>query len=174
MRCRVATGLLLDPYFSATKVAWILDNVDGARQLANEGELAFGTIDSFLIYRLTAGRVHATDATNASRTSLFNIHENQWDPFLCDLFRVPEAVLPEVRDCADDYGLIDAELFGVSLPIYGVAGDQQAAAVGQCCFEPGSIKSTYGTGCFVMLNTGKQVVHSTNRLLSTVALSARR
>jgi glycerol kinase len=163
------TGLLLDPYFSATKVAWILDNVDGARQLANAGQLAFGTIDSFLIYRLTAGRVHATDATNASRTSLFNIHENQWDPFLCDLFRVPEAVLPEVRDCADDYGLIDAELFGISLPIYGVAGDQQAAAVGQCCFEPGSIKSTYGTGCFVMLNTGKQVVHSTNRLLSTVA-----
>ena len=163
------TGLLLDPYFSATKIAWILDNVDGARERAVRGELAFGTIDCFLIHRLTGGRVHATDATNASRTSLFNIHSNEWDPFLCELFRVPEAVLPEVRDSADDYGVTDREAASAEIPILGVAGDQQAATVGQCCFEPGSMKSTYGTGCFVMLNTGQEALTSTNRLLTTVA-----
>lgn len=163
------TGLLLDPYFSATKIAWILDNVDGARERAVAGELAFGTVDSFLIYRLTGGRVHATDATNASRTNLFNIHTNAWDPFLCDLFRVPTELLPEVRDSVADYGVTDPELLGASITIGGVAGDQQAATIGQCCFEPGSIKSTYGTGCFVMLNTGQQALTSKHRLLTTVA-----
>jgi glycerol kinase len=163
------TGLLLDPYFSATKIAWILDNVDGARQRAAAGELAFGTIDCFLIHRLTGGKVHATDATNASRTNLFNIHTNAWDPFLCDLFRVPTELLPEVRDSADDYGITASEVVGASISISGVAGDQQAATVGQCCFEPGSMKSTYGTGCFVMLNTGQQALTSKNRLLTTVA-----
>lgn len=130
------TGLLLDPYFSATKIAWILDNVSGARELAVAGQLAFGTIDSFLIYRLTAGRVHATDATNASRTNLFNIHDNDWDPFLCDLFRVPQALLPEVRNSADDYGVVDKNVLGEALPICGIAGDQQAATVGSAVSNP--------------------------------------
>lgn len=163
------TGLLLDPYFSATKAAWILDNVDGARTQAEAGELAFGTVDCFLIWRLTGGKSHATDATNASRTNLFNIHTQDWDEELLDLFNVPREVLPEVKDCAADYGQLVDDIVGESIPIFGVAGDQQAAAIGQCCFAPGAIKSTYGTGCFVLVNTGDQVIASKNRLLSTVA-----
>ena len=163
------TGLLVDPYFSATKIAWLLDHVDGARLRANAGDLAFGTVDSFLVWKLTGGRVHATDATNASRTNLFNIHEQDWDPWLLDTFNVPADLLPEVRDCNAHFGDTDPELFGRSLPILGIAGDQQAAALGQCCLEPGSIKSTYGTGCFAVLNTGEQVLRSKSRLLSTVA-----
>lgn len=163
------TGLLLDPYFSATKAAWILDHVEGARARAEQGELAFGTVDSFLIWRLTGGGVHATDATNASRTSLYNIRENDWDGSLLEKFRVPREVLPDVFDCAAHYGDTDAEFFGRSLPIYGVAGDQQAAAIGQACFEPGDIKSTYGTGCFVLIHTGGDVVESKNKMLSTIA-----
>ncbi len=163
------TGLLLDPYFSATKVAWILDHVDGARQRAEQGELAFGTIDSFLIWKLTAGKVHATDPTNASRTNLYNIHTGEWDSQLLELFKVPETLLPEVRDCSAHFGDTDATLFGRSIPITGVAGDQQAATIGQCCFEPGSIKSTYGTGCFVLINSGSKALASKNRLLTTIA-----
>ena len=163
------TGLLLDPYFSGTKVAWILDNVEGARALADAGRLAFGTVDSFLIWRLTGGRVHATDATNASRTMLFNIHENHWDSDLLDLLGVPESLLPDVRDCAADYGTTEPDLFGGPIAISGVAGDQQAAVVGQACFAPGMMKSTYGTGCFALLNTGAQAVSSQNRLLTTIA-----
>ena len=163
------TGLLLDPYFSSTKLAWILDNVAGARTRAERGELAFGTVDSFLIWRLTQGKTHATDATNASRTNLFNIHDLSWDPELCRLFNVPQAVLPEVKDCAADYGATSREILGKEIPILGVAGDQQAATVGQCCFQPGSIKSTYGTGCFVLINSGDEIIESHNRLLSTVA-----
>jgi len=157
------TGLLLDPYFSATKCAWILDHADARRDVDN---LAFGTVDSFLIWRLTGGTVHATDATNASRTNLFNIHNQNWDPELLALFNVPKEILPEVKDCADDYGM--CELLGAPIPICGVAGDQQAAAIGQVCFKKGDIKSTYGTGCFVILNTGDECVSSKNRLLSTV------
>jgi glycerol kinase len=163
------TGLVLDPYFSATKLAFILDQVKGARARAGKGELAFGTVDSFLVWRLTGGRVHATDATNASRTSLFNIRADQWDDALLDLFRVPRAVLPEVKDCADDYGATDPSVFGRPVPILGVAGDQQAAAVGQACFRPGDIKSTYGTGCFVLAHTGEIIVRSRNKLLTTIA-----
>jgi len=163
------TGLLLDPYFSGTKAAWILDNVDGARVRAERGELIFGTIDSYLIWRLTGGAVHATDATNASRTMLYNIHHGRWDETLCDLLRVPMAMLPEVRDCAADYGVTKADLFGREIPICGVAGDQQAATVGQACFKPGMMKSTYGTGCFALLNTGAAPVASKNRLLTTIA-----
>jgi glycerol kinase len=163
------TGLLLDPYFSASKVAWILDNVDGARKQAEAGELAFGTVDSFLIWRLTGGKVHATDVTNASRTNLFNIHTMTWDRDLLDIFSVPESVLPEVKECADDFGKTKEALFGFSIPILGVAGDQQAASIGQCCFTEGTIKSTYGTGCFVLLNTGENAFSSKNKLLTTVA-----
>lgn len=163
------TGLLLDPYFSASKIAWILDNVDGARARANKGELACGTIDSFLIWRLTEGRVHATDATNASRTSLFNIHTQKWDDALLQIFNVPAALLPQVKDCAADYGLSCVSGIGIEAPIAGVAGDQQAASIGQCCFKPGMIKSTYGTGCFAMMNTGTQAVTSENGLLTTIA-----
>jgi len=163
------TGLLLDPYFSATKVAWILDNVEGARDMAKSGDLAFGTVDSYIIYKLTNGATHATDATNASRTNLFNIHDQSWDTELLDLFDVPASVLPEVRDCADNYGQTHTELLGESLPILGVAGDQQAAAIGQCCFDIGAIKSTYGTGCFILINTGPTCIPSKNRLLSTIA-----
>ena len=161
-------GLLIDPYFSATKVAWILDRVENARQQADKGELAFGTVDSFLLWRLTGGKVHATDATNASRTNLFNIRDNRWDPELLALFKVPPSVLPTVKDCAADFGRTDPRLFGREIPILGIAGDQQAAAIGQACFEPGSIKSTYGTGCFVLLNTGDQAITSKNRLLTTI------
>ncbi len=163
------TGLLLDPYFSATKLRWILDNVDGAQAKADAGEIAFGTIDSFILWRLTGGKSHATDATNASRTMLFNIHSQQWDESLLDLFQIPPSLLPEVKDCSADFGMTDADLFGRAIPIGGIAGDQQAAAIGQACLEPGMIKSTYGTGCFVLLNTGKEAFRSKNRLLTTVA-----
>ncbi|MDX2481144.1 MAG: glycerol kinase GlpK, partial [Desulfuromusa sp.] len=148
---------------------WILDHVDGARARAEAGQLAFGTIDTFLLWRLTGGAVHATDATNASRTMLYNIHTGQWDSDLLDLFDIPVAVLPDVRDCAADYGLTEKNLFRQRLPIGGIAGDQQAAAIGQACLDPGMIKSTYGTGCFVLLNTGQQAYQSTNRLLTTIA-----
>ncbi len=163
------TGLLLDPYFSATKAAWILDNVEGARARAEAGNLAFGTVDAFLLWRLTGGRTHATDATNASRTSLYNIHDNRWDEALLEKFRVPAEILPGVRDCAADYGVTDPEIFGRPIPICGVAGDQQAAAFGQACFARGDIKSTYGTGCFVLVHTGDKPLMSRNKLLSTIA-----
>ena len=163
------TGLLLDPYFSATKIAWILDRVPGARQRAERGELAFGTINSFLLWRLTGGRVHATDATNASRTCLLDIHTGTWDDELLGIFGVPRAMLPEVRDNAAEFGLTDPALFGAPIPIRGMAGDQQAALIGQACFAPGMIKSTYGTGCFAVLNTGAQAVPSRHRLLTTIA-----
>ncbi len=163
------TGLLLDPYFSGTKVAWLLDHVEGARARAERGELLFGTVDTFLIWKLTGGRVHATDATNASRTMLYNIATGAWDADLCKALRVPMAMLPEVRDCAADYGTTDPALYGAAIPILGVAGDQQAATVGQACFAPGMMKSTYGTGCFALLNTGTDLVPSKNRLLTTIA-----
>jgi glycerol kinase len=163
------TGLLLDPYFSSTKLVWLLDNVPGARVAAEGGELAFGTIDSFLLWRLTGGAIHATDATNASRTMLFNIHEQDWDDDLLALLNIPRHILPEVRDCSTLFGTTPAELFGAPLPITGIAGDQQAATVGQACFHPGMLKSTYGTGCFALLNTGKTAITSTNRLLTTTA-----
>lgn len=163
------TGLLLDSYFSATKLRWILDNVAGARAKAEKGELAFGTIDSFLLWRLTGGASHATDATNASRTMLFNIHTQEWDQSLLELFEIPRSLLPEVKDCIADFGVTEANLFGHSIPIGGIAGDQQAAAIGQACLEPGMIKSTYGTGCFMLLNTGKIAFRSQNQLLTTVA-----
>ncbi len=163
------TGLLLDPYFSATKIGWILDNVSGARERAEAGRLRFGTVDSYLIWRLTGGAVHATDATNAARSMLFDIGRGIWDAEICAEFGVPLSMLPEVRDCAADYGHTDAGLFGRSIPILGVAGDQQAAAMGQACFAPGMMKSTYGTGCFALLNTGTELVRSRNRLLTTIA-----
>ncbi|WP_374333225.1 glycerol kinase GlpK [Aestuariivirga sp.] len=163
------TGLLLDPYFSGTKIRWLLDHVKGAREKAERGELAFGTIDSFLIWRLTGGKVHATDATNASRTLLYNIHTGEWDDALLRILGIPASLLPEVKDCAADFGVTDERLFGAAIPICGVAGDQQAATVGQACFEPGMMKSTYGTGCFALLNTGAKAVQSQNRLLTTVA-----
>ncbi len=163
------TGLLLDPYFSATKVGAILDAVPGARARAERGELAFGTVDCFLIWKLTGGRVHATDATNAARTMLYDIGRGAWDADLCALFGVPMAMLPEVRDCAADFGRTRADLFGREIPILGVAGDQQAATIGQACFAPGMMKSTYGTGCFALLNTGADRVPSRNRLLTTIA-----
>ncbi|MGE5778176.1 MAG: glycerol kinase GlpK [Hyphomicrobiales bacterium] len=161
------TGLVLDPYFSATKIAWLLDQVEGARAAAQDGRLAFGTVDSFLLWRLTGGKVHATDATNAARTLLMNIRDGSWDAELCELFAVPQALLPPIRDCAGDFGITD--LFGRQIRILGVAGDQQAATVGQGCFAPGMVKSTYGTGCFALLNTGDQPVASKNRLLTTIA-----
>ena len=163
------TGLLLDPYFSGTKVGWLLDHVEGARAEAEAGKLAFGTVDSYLVWRLTGGRVHATDATNASRTLLFDIHRGEWDADLCRLFGVPMAMLPEVRDSAADFGMTTPDLLGAAVPIRGVAGDQQAATVGQACFRPGMMKSTYGTGCFALLNTGLTPVASQNRLLTTIA-----
>lgn len=163
------TGLLLDPYFSGTEIAWILDNVEGARAKAQRGELAFGTVDSWLLWRLTGGRVHATDATNASRTLLYDIHEGAWDKELLEIFGIPASMLPEVKDCAADFATTEASLFGRALPVQGVAGDQQAATIGQACFRPGMMKSTYGTGCFALLNTGDQAVPSKNRLLTTVA-----
>ena len=160
------TGLLLDPYFSATKVAWILDRVAGARARAERGELAFGTIDSFLVWRLTGGKVHATDATNASRTMLYDIHRGEWSHELCKLFDIPMAMLPEVKNCADNFG--HTSVFG-NIPIQGIAGDQHAATIGQASFSPGMMKSTYGTGCFALLNTGDRAVRSANRLLTTIA-----
>ena len=166
---RERTGLLLDPYFSGTKIAWMLDNVPGARQLAGKGRLAFGTIDSFLIWRLSGGRSHVTDATNASRTLLFNIHSQQWDEQLCKALNVPMSLLPTVLDSADNFGTTEPDIFGSAIPICGVAGDQQAAVIGQACFSPGMIKATFGTGCFALLNTGSHCVTSTHKLLSTVA-----
>ncbi len=163
------TGLLLDPYFSATKIRWILDHVDGAQAAAERGELAFGTVDSFLLWRLTGGRYHRTDATNASRTLLFNIHTQEWDDDLLRLFNIPRALLPDVLDSAADFGVTDPAVFGAAIPVLGIAGDQQAAAFGQCCFTSGMAKSTYGTGCFLLLNTGDQALHSENRLLTTIA-----
>jgi len=163
------TGLLLDPYFSGTKLGWLLDHVKGARKKAEAGDLCFGTVDSFLIFRLTEGASHATDATNASRTLLFDIHKGAWDDELLSLFGVPRAVLPEVKDCAAGYGTTAKAVLGAQVPIRGVAGDQQAAAIGQACFAPGMLKSTYGTGCFALLNTGKEAVASENRLLTTIA-----
>ena len=164
-----ASGLLLDPYFSGTKVAWLLDHVKGARARAERGELCFGTIDTFLIWRLTGGRVHATDATNAARTLMFDIHKRQWSDTLLKMLDVPQAILPEVKDCADDFGVTDKAILGAEIPILGVAGDQQAATVGQACFKPGMLKSTYGTGCFALLNTGDEAVRSDHRLLTTIA-----
>ncbi|MEM9967893.1 MAG: glycerol kinase GlpK [Pseudomonadota bacterium] len=163
------TGLLLDPYFSATKVKWILDHVDGARDMAQQGQLLFGTVDTFLIWKLTGGVAHVTDATNAARTMLYDIRKGVWSDTLCDLFTIPMGMLPTVMDTAGDFGMTRADLFGRPIPICGVAGDQQAAAIGQACFEPGMIKSTYGTGCFALLNTGDRLVRSDHRLLSTVA-----
>jgi len=163
------TGLLLDPYFSATKIAWLLDNVPHARERAERGDLAFGTVDSFLIWRLTQGKAHVTDATNASRTLLFDIRAGRWDDDLLALFRVPKALMPEVRDCSAEFGTVDPSILGAAVAVRGVAGDQQAATVGQACFTPGMLKSTYGTGCFALLNTGPDAVASKNRLLTTIA-----
>ncbi|MEP9355328.1 glycerol kinase GlpK [Xanthobacter sp. KR7-65] len=166
---KARTGLLIDPYFSATKIAHILDAVPGARERAEKGELAFGTVDSFLLFRLTGGRAHATDATNAARTLLFDIHKGAWDDDLLAIFGVPRALLPQVMDCAAAFGTTDPALFGGPIPVRGMAGDQQAAVVGQACFSPGMVKSTYGTGCFALLNTGATPVVSTRRLLTTIA-----
>jgi glycerol kinase len=163
------TGLLLDPYFAGTKIRWLLDNVKGARRRAERGELAAGTIDTFLIWRLTGGKAHLTDATNASRTLVYDIAKNAWDRELLNILRIPESLLPEVKDCADDFGIADKRHFGAAIPILGVAGDQQAATVGQACFKAGMLKSTYGTGCFAVLNTGEALVRSKNRLLTTIA-----
>lgn len=163
------TGLLADPYFSGTKLKWILDHVEGARARAAKGELLFGTVDCYLIWKLTGGASHVTDATNAARTMLYDIHKGRWSTTICELFGVPLEMLPEVKDCAADFGMTRPDLFGRPLPILGVAGDQQAATVGQACFEPGMLKSTYGTGCFALLNTGDAPVASQNRLLTTIA-----
>jgi len=163
------TGLIIDPYFSGTKVAWILDHVPGARARAERGELLFGTIDSYLLWRLTGGKVHATDATNASRTLLFNIHDGVWDETLLRILNVPSAMLPQVRDSSAHFGDSAAELLGGSIAVRGIAGDQQAATIGQACFSPGMMKSTYGTGCFALLNTGPTAVASNNKLLTTIA-----
>lgn len=163
------TGLLLDPYFSGTKLSWLLDKIPDARKRASKGELLFGTIDSFLIWRLTGGKVHATDATNASRTLMFNILANEWDEDLLKILKIPAAMLPQVKNCSDDFGACEAKHFGAAIPITGVAGDQHAATIGQACFEPGMMKSTYGTGCFALLNTGADMVRSKNRLLTTIA-----
>jgi len=163
------TGLLLDPYFSGTKLAWILDNIDGARARAEAGDLLFGTVDSWLVWNLTGGRAHVTDATNAARTLLYDIRKGRWSQTICDRLNIPMAMLPEVRDCAADFGQTQPDLFGRPIPILGIAGDQQAATVGQACFRPGMMKSTYGTGCFALLNTGEVPVRSQNRLLTTIA-----
>jgi len=162
------TGLLLDPYFSGTKINWILSNVEGAKEKALSGKLAFGTIDTFLLWRLTGGKKHATDATNGSRTMLYNIHDNSWDDELLRLLDIPASLLPEVKDSSADFGMTEQSLFGGPIPIRGIAGDQQAALVGQACFKPGMVKSTYGTGCFIVLNTGSQPVLSANKLLTTI------
>jgi glycerol kinase len=163
------TGLLLDPYFSGTKLAWLLDHAAGIRDRAARGELAFGTVDTYLLWRLTGGKVHATDATNASRTLLFDIHEGRWDDELLGVLSIPKAVLPKVLDSSAAFGVTDPELFGAAIPIYGIAGDQQAALIGQACFAPGMLKATYGTGCFALLNTGRTPVASKHRLLTTIA-----
>ncbi|MGR3638041.1 glycerol kinase GlpK [Alterinioella nitratireducens] len=163
------TGLLLDPYFSGTKLAWMLENVDGAREKAEAGKLMFGTVDCYLIWRLTGGASHVTDATNAARTLLYNIREGQWDAEICGLLNIPLGLLPEVKDCAAQFGDAIADHLGAEVPILGVAGDQQAATIGQACFQPGMMKSTYGTGCFALLNTGDTLVESRNRMLGTIA-----
>ena len=162
------TGLLADPYFSGTKLRWLLDTVDGARARAANGDLLFGTVDSYLIWRLTGGRRHVTDATNAARTLLYDIHRGAWSAEMCALLDIPMAMLPEVLDCAAEFGTAEPAHFGAALPICGVAGDQQAALVGQACFAQGMLKSTYGTGCFAVLNTGAEPVRSTNKLLTTI------
>ena len=161
------TGLLIDPYFSGTKVKWLLENVEGAKLAAQRGELLFGTIDSYLIWKMTNGASHVTDATNAARTMMYNIVEGKWDPEICDLLDIPMTILPKVNDCASNFG--STKCFGGNIPIFGVAGDQQAATIGQACFTPGMLKSTYGTGCFALLNTGSTLVKSKNRLLGTIA-----
>ena len=170
---RGKTGLVIDPYFSASKIVWLLDNIPGARQAAERGELAFGTVDSFLLWRLTGGRVHATDATNASRTMLFNIHSQDWDGELLDLLRIPRRLLPEVRDNSSEFGVTDGQLLGGEIPITGMAGDQQAAAIGQACLRPGMVKATFGTGCFILQNIGDEAAISTaisdDRLVTTLA-----
>lgn len=163
------TGLLLDPYFSASKIAWILDNISNSADRAVNGDLLFGTVDTYLIWRLTGGRQHVTDLTNACRTMLVNIHTGEWDQELLDQFQIPRSMLPEILDCADEFGTTDESIFGSAIPIRGVAGDQQSAAIGQACFKPGMLKATYGTGCFALLNTGKELCFSNNRLLTTVA-----
>ena len=168
-KIRSRTGLVIDPYFSASKIHWILNNVQGAKQRAETGDLAFGTVDTFLLWKLTAGKSHLTDVTNASRTQLYNIHDQCWDKDLLEIFEIPSSILPEVKDCAANFGSTESNLFGSPIKISGMIGDQQAAAFGQCCFEKGNAKSTYGTGSFLMLNTGEAVVESKNRLLSTVA-----
>jgi len=170
---REKTGLLLDPYFSGTKLAWILDNVEGARARADKGELAFGTVDTFLLWRLTGGKVHATDATNASRTLMYNIKDGAWDASLLSHLNIPKSVLPTVMDSAASFGVTDQSLFGAEIAIAGIAGDQQAALIGQACFEKGSMKSTYGTGCFAMLNTGTEFVQSNHKLITTIAYQLR-
>ena len=162
------TGLLLDPYFSSTKLAWILDNVDGARSKAEAGSLLFGTVDSYLIWHLTGRQRHVTDATNAARTMLYDIRNGAWSTEMCDMLNIPTKMLPEVCDCAADFGMTSPDIFGVSIPIKGVAGDQHAATLGQACFQPGMMKSTYGTGCFALLNTGSTMVQSHNRMLTTI------
>ena len=162
------TGLLIDSYFSGTKIKWILDNIPKAKELMNNERLLFGTIDSFLIWRLTKGKVHATDATNASRTMIYNITSNKWDDNILKILKIKKHILPEVKNCADDYGKTHPSITGKSIPIRGVVGDQQSATIGQCCFEPGSLKSTYGTGAFILLNTGSRKIYSKNRLLTTI------
>ena len=163
------TGLLIDPYFSATKVNWILENIPLAKKLMQKDELLFGTIDTYLIWKLTKSQVHATDATNASRTMLYNISTNKWDDGILKLFKIKRNILPQVKNCSDDFGATHSSITGISIPINGVVGDQQAATIGQCCFEPGSLKSTFGTGAFVLLNTGNKIIYSKNRLLTTIA-----
>ena len=162
------TGLLIDPYFSGTKIKWILDNIPIAKKLLKKKQLLFGTIDCFLIWKLTKGNIHATDATNASRTMIYNISSNKWDDGILKLLKIPKQILPQVKDCSDDYGQTHSSITGKSIPITGVVGDQQAATIGQCCFDPGSLKSTYGTGAFVLLNTGNKKIYSKNRLLTTI------
>ena len=168
---RQKTGLIIDAYFSATKIKWVLDHVPGARQRAEQGRLRFGTVDTWLVWQLTGGRLHITDATNASRTMLFNIHTLQWDEELLRLFDIPRSLMPEVRSCSEVYGHTEATLFGLPVPIGGIAGDQQAALFGQLCTEPGSVKNTYGTGCFLLMNSGEKPITSANNLLTTIALS---
>ena len=163
------TGLLIDPYFSATKVKWVLENVPLAKKLMKKKQLLFGTIDTFLIWRLTKGNIHATDATNASRTMLYNISSNKWDEGILKLLKIEKNILPQVKDSSDDFGSTHSSITGKSIPITGVVGDQQAATIGQCCFDPGSLKCTYGTGAFVLLNTGSKIIYSKNRLLTTIA-----
>ena len=165
---RKKTGLFIDPYFSATKIKWIIDNVPKAKKLIKQKKLLFGTIDTFLIWKLTSGKVHATDATNACRTMLFNINNNKWDNEILNLFKVPKNILPEVKNSADNFGITNKSITGTPIPINGVVGDQQAATIGQCCFSPGSVKSTYGTGAFVLMNTGSKKMYSKNKLLTTI------